>query len=132
MKRLSNRTLRYASIAKQSLYTNEEYTVLKNILLGHLAMDDPYVSFETYDALGEYLQAGYVTDSLDSAHVDSPEAYDETRYYEITFLEHLLVGDLRDKRMFLFLTQVSLDQVPRYINDTVLAPLARWRLTIAK
>jgi len=39
---------------------------------------------------------------------------------------------LRDKRLFLFLTQVPLDRVPIYINDPLLAPFARWRLAIAK
>jgi len=132
MKRLSTRAQRFIAIAKSTQYTKKEYERLRGILLQGLVNYDPNVSIETYDSLCEYLDDGHVTDSLDSAHVDSPEAYDDTRYYEITFLEHLLVGDLRDKRLFLFLTQVPLDRVPIYINDPLLAPFARWRLAIAK
>jgi hypothetical protein len=132
MKRLSARIQRYMKTAKGSLYTVEEYAGLKRLLWTGLVQDSPDVSVETFDALCEYLKDGHVTDSLDSAHVDSPDAYDDTRYYKITFLEHLLVGDRNDHRLFFFLTQVPLDQVPRYINDPVLALFARWRLMISK
>jgi len=131
MNRLSSRIKKYIEIAKKDIYTPDEYNILLGILKSIIQTGDLAI-YNVHEALDDYLRQGYSEDSLDAHYTNSPEAYDDTRYYKLSFLQYVLTGSLGDKKIFIFLTQVPLCRVPLYINDPLLAPFAKWRLTIAR
>jgi hypothetical protein len=77
-------------------------------------------------ALYEHLKYGYVYDTVPYEDRDGDR---DERFIEISFMQFLI---LYHKRVFLFLTQVPLNNVVLYMDDPLLSCFADWRITIGK
>lgn len=109
------------SLSKSVPYTNEELRVLKDLIDNNI-MDENGITndnfLELYCCLIEIISNG-------SYYIDRPSG----TFKRLNFLEYLLVYF---RKVYLFLTCVSVKNVPLYINDAQLSPFVQWRLFINK
>ena len=133
----TKRIQRYVARASTCFYTIKEIETLLEIISTQVLSDwrtkgvDDSLFNDIDTDLRSFIKHGSIVDTLNENYVQSTEAVDpgDTRYYNLNLLQYFLINY---KRIFLFLTLVPLSNVPLYINDILLKPFVRWRLTIAK
>lgn len=116
-KTLSPRRLRLVNLARSVPYSLEDIALLQGILNG-TGHDDLWADLFDF-------KHGRGIGVVEDGH--NPERYAK----ELNLLQYLLV-DSRYRKIFLFMTIVPFDEVPKYIAHKELAPFAEWRLKIRK
>jgi hypothetical protein len=123
-RKISQRLTRCMEIAKTVPYTKEEFSILQQIIDGLFYAEG---GSEYYAELSRDIytisQDGSITETVPGSDDDMGG------YGSLNLMQYLLVNY---RRVFLFLTRVPSENVLLYVNDPILDPFVRWRLTIAR
>ena len=133
-KNITPRMAEYLTLAKSITFDKKELTILRDIIkaivLSETEGGDLWEPFQDmYDALHSCLKNGSYHDTYNEDESCDEGVTSDTRYVDLNFLQYALVNC---KRVFFFIALVPIARVPIYMNDPILEPFVKWRLTIAK
>jgi len=118
---MTHRLKRFISIASFVPYTEFELDMLKRIISNYIT------DSERFDSLyGALSQNNHISIDRESFYTFG---YEMNIFRDLNFLQFLLVYH---RKVFIFLTQVPLKQVPLYIYKPFIKAFAEWRLLINK
>jgi hypothetical protein len=121
---LAPRLQGFIDLAKHNPYSNSELTVLLEILSGYFYRDcDNAVYAELYRDLHSLTVSGTIVEVVPGS------TNEDNKFVDLNFMQYLLVNY---SKAFLFITLVTLENVPLYLSDSLLAPFANWRLSISR
>jgi len=119
------RSEKLIELSKSVPYSKEELKLLSNMVYD-VSINDSILNddfYEIYNCINDNISGkGYAIDRDSDSEEYSPDK-------PLNILQFLLVYF---KKISLFLTCVSLENVPLYINDSQLKAFVQWRLLINK
>lgn len=130
---LKSRTKKCMKIAISIKFSTEELIVLENLLKTFYDINSTIEQFDIgytiSGAIHECITTGYCYETYNEDEICDEGMTSDTRSVPLTLLQYLFINF---KRVFFFIACVPIDRVPIYINDPLLEPFVKWRLTISK